>query len=128
MVAEFLSWGNLNIYKIDSDWLLNYKCHVINQSELLLEGSSRRQGVNQMILICIRIDWEYGRQILTYLTLKKGVILAHIYFQLWLILNKFTFFLIHNFILSSKQIYSLYPFHLTLCSDVSMYISADITA
>ena len=28
---------NLTIYTIDSDWLPKYKCHVNNQSELLIE-------------------------------------------------------------------------------------------
>ena len=34
---RFLDRVNLNILKMDSDWLPEYKCHVINQSEMLLE-------------------------------------------------------------------------------------------
>ena len=39
-------WGvNRNIYEIDSDWFPIYKCHVINQSEMLLD---LRRGLSGM--------------------------------------------------------------------------------
>ena len=37
MVVLLLRGVNLNIQKIDSDWLPKFKCHVIDQSEMLFE-------------------------------------------------------------------------------------------
>ena len=40
---------DLNIYKIGFDWLSKYKCHVINQSDMLSVRKARPQGATAKV-------------------------------------------------------------------------------
>ena len=84
-LSEWLcnSWEewNLNILKIDTDWLPKYKCHVINQSASFIFQASGRDGgrdcefeanILKLLssILCFALQWSYAASV--YVNVEGG--------------------------------------------------------